>query len=87
MPNIVSSSSSVTNNRIDATLFPSLERQEKELLDSLSAISTDSDGNVSQAELLRMQQLLQQWTLMTEIMSTVVKEAGDSLKSIVQKAS
>ena len=36
--------------------------------------------------MLEVQQQLQQWTMMTQVQSTVVKELGDTLKGVVQKA-
>jgi type III secretion protein F len=42
--------------------------------------------NPTTADLLSMQQQIQQWTLTTQVQSTVVKEIADALKGIVQKA-
>ncbi|MBW7899907.1 MAG: type III secretion protein [Rhodocyclaceae bacterium] len=38
------------------------------------------------ADLLAMQQQVQQWTMTTQIQSTLVKEISDALKSIIQKS-
>ncbi len=38
------------------------------------------------ADLLAMQQQIQQWTMTTQIQSTLVKEIADALKSIIQKS-
>ena len=45
-----------------------------------------SEDNVSTATMLAVQQQLQQWTMMTQVQSTVVKELGDTLKGVIQKA-
>ena len=42
--------------------------------------------NPSTADLLALQQQVQQWTLTTQVQSTVIKEVADALKGIVQKA-
>lgn len=44
------------------------------------------DGNSSSADLLKMQASLQQWTMLIELQSTITKELGDALKSIIQKS-
>ena len=38
------------------------------------------------ADLLNLQVQMQQWSMFTQIQSTVVKELGDALKGVVQKA-
>lgn len=42
--------------------------------------------NPTTADLLSLQQQVQQWTLTTQVQSTVIKEVADALKGIVQKA-
>ena len=41
---------------------------------------------IDTADMLKLQQVMQQWTMMTQVQSTVVKELGDTLKGIIQKA-
>jgi type III secretion protein F len=48
---------------------------------------TNADGSVSQADMLQMQQQIQQWTMLIEIQSTITKQIADSLKGVIQKAS
>lgn len=85
--NSFGSSTDVTFNNINSAIYSSLNAQEAKVQNTLNNVSTDADGNVSQTDLLKLQQELQQWTLMTDLLSTMTKQVGDSLKSIVQKAS
>lgn len=41
----------------------------------------------STLDLLKLQQQMQQWTMFTQIQSTVVKEVADAMKGVIQKAS
>ena len=54
---------------------------------SLDCARTNADGSVSQADMLKMQQQVQQWTMLIEIQSTITKQIADSLKGVIQKAS
>lgn len=47
---------------------------------------TESMDPESTVDLLRMQQMMQEWTMMTQLQSTLVKEIGDALKGIIQKS-
>lgn len=50
-----------------------------------TAITTmSSDGDVG--EMLKIQLTMQGYTTMTELTSSVTKQVGDAIKSIVQKA-
>jgi type III secretion protein F len=33
-----------------------------------------------------MQQMMQEWTMLTQLQSTLVKDIGDALKGIIQKS-
>lgn len=66
------------NNSI-AGVVQSKESELRTLIASLGA-------NPSTADLLALQQQVQQWTLTTQVQSTVIKEVADALKGIVQKA-
>ena len=45
-----------------------------------------NSDNVTSADMLSLQADMQQWTMMTQIQSTVVKELGDTMKGVIQKA-
>jgi len=85
--NGISNSTEINFNNLNSTIYSSLSTQETALRNTLNTISVDSDGNVSQADLLKMQQQLQQWSIMIDLQSTMTKQIGDSLKAVIQKAS
>lgn len=84
--NILSDSSSVTYDSINNTIYAGVRARETQLRDTLSKLQTDADGAVSQADMLRLQQEVTQWTLMIDIQSTMTKQVSDSLKGVIQKA-
>jgi type III secretion protein F len=45
-----------------------------------------SKGDVSSKDLMMFQAELQKWNLMHQMQSTMVKDLGDTLKGIIQKA-
>ena len=72
----------LTFDYINSTVFNVVQNREQALLSQIGALG----NNPTTAELLAMQQQIQQWTMLTQIQSTVVKEVGDALKGIVQKS-
>lgn len=40
----------------------------------------------STSDMLKMQQEIQQWSMFTQIQSTIVKELSDAMKGVIQKA-
>ena len=85
--NGLTGSSGLNFNNVNSTVYESIRTQETNLRQTLSTISTDADGNVSQADMLAMQQQISQWTMMVEVQSTISKSISDSLKSVIQKSS
>ena len=53
---------------------------------NLKTTITNLPTNPSTADLLVIQSQVQQWTLTTDIQSTITKTLGDALKGIIQKA-
>lgn len=82
----ISSRSGLSFNDINNTIYQGLRTQESKLRTTLANIGTNADGSVSQADLLQMQQQVQQWTMMIDIQSTITKQLADALKGIIQKA-
>jgi type III secretion protein F len=72
----------LTFDYINSTVYNVVQNREQALLSQIGALG----NNPTTAELLSMQQQVQQWTMLTQIQSTVVKEVGDALKGIVQKS-
>ena len=80
----MSSISGLTFSSIANALGAASNNLETGLRSRLEGLQNES--NVSTATMLEVQQQLQQWTMMTQVQSTVVKELGDTLKGVVQKA-
>lgn len=76
--------SGMSLSAIGTLLNTASNTMESNLQTNLTALAAKTDP--STADMLVMQQALQQWTLMVQTQSTVVKELGDALKGIVQKA-
>ncbi|KGD93682.1 MULTISPECIES: EscF/YscF/HrpA family type III secretion system needle major subunit [Achromobacter] len=85
--NGLTGSSGLNFNSVNSTIYDSIRTQETNLQATLSSMRTNADGSVSQAELLKMQQQVQQWTMMIDIQSTITKQIADSLKGVIQKSS
>ncbi|ODS93668.1 MAG: hypothetical protein ABS45_01485 [Comamonas sp. SCN 65-56] len=56
--------------------------RESELRGMITGLGPDA----TTLDLLKLQQQMQQWTMFTQIQSTVVKEVGDAMKGVIQKA-
>lgn len=71
----------LTFDSINNTIGQTLEVQQSELENFTSSMDpTDT------ADLLKMQQMMQEWTMLMELQSTLVKDIGDALKGIIQKS-
>jgi type III secretion protein F len=67
---------------INSTIAQVSSRREADLKNTISNLG----DNPTTADLLMMQQQVQQWTMLTQIQSTVVKEVSDAMKGVIQKA-
>lgn len=74
--------SGITFDSINASLSQVRSRREAELQNTISNMGE----NPTTADLLNMQQQIQQWTMFTQIQSTIVKEVADAMKGVIQKA-
>ncbi|KAB0607347.1 EscF/YscF/HrpA family type III secretion system needle major subunit [Castellaniella defragrans] len=83
----LSGSSGLNFNAVNDTIYSGIRTQETKLRQTLSDLSAKGDGNISQTDLLMLQQQTQQWTMMIELQSTITKQISDSLKGIIQKSS
>ena len=54
---------------------------------SLKQLISGLGESPTTADMLNMQQQIQQWSMMVEIQSTITKQIADSLKGVIQKAS
>jgi type III secretion protein F len=85
--NGLTGSSGLNFNSVNNSIYDSIRTQESNLQSTLSSMGNNADGSVSQAEMLQMQQQIQQWTMMIDIQSTITKQIADSLKGVIQKSS
>lgn len=72
---------SVTFDTINNTIGQVLKARQDELATFTSTMNPNSTS-----DLLKMQQMMQEWTMLTQLQSTLVKDIGDALKGIIQKA-
>lgn len=79
---IANTSNNLTFDYLNNSIGNVLQNKENDLRTLIGSLGP----NPTSADLLAMQQQVQQWTLITQIQSTVVKEVADALKGIVQKA-
>lgn len=87
MTSSIAGSAGMNFNALNDTIYSSIRSQETKLRSTISSISTDADGNISQTDLLKLQQQTQQWTIMIELQSTITKQIADSIKGVIQKSS
>lgn len=78
---IANTSNNLTFDYLNNSIGNVLQNKENDLRTLIGSLGP----NPTSADLLAMQQQVQQWTLITQIQSTVVKEVADALKGIVQK--
>ena len=71
----------MTFNAISSTIAQVASTRESSLKTTISEMG----DNPSPGDLLKVQQEVQLWTMFTQIHSTLIKELGDILKSIIQK--
>ncbi|MBW7849336.1 MAG: hypothetical protein H3C38_02425 [Rhodospirillales bacterium] len=72
---------SLTFDSVNNTIGRTLQTRQEEL----RAFTGSMDSN-NTADLLKMQQMMQEWSMLTQLQSTVTKEIGDALKGIIQKS-
>ena len=80
----MASISGLTFNDIASSMGKASASVETSLRNKITSIQNSE--NVTSADMLSLQADMQQWTMMTQIQSTVVKELGDTMKGVIQKA-
>ena len=73
--------SGLTFQSINTTVSNVTRAREAELKQTLSQLEEPTTQ-----DLLQMQQEVQQWSMFTQIQSTIVKEVADAMKGVIQKA-
>lgn len=76
------SNGGITFNSINNSISQVTTRREADLQRTISNLG----DSPTTADLLGLQQQIQQWTMFTQIQSTVVKEVADAMKGVIQKA-
>lgn len=78
----MSNSSDLTIDYIGNTVGKSMQSKETDLKGKIEALGDDPSAQ----DLLMVQQDVGEWTLLTQIQSTLVKEVADAMKGVIQKA-
>lgn len=76
-------SGNVTLTRVSAGMFSSIDRLDDSLVQSVSNMS-ENDEFTAQG-LLKLQKIVNEWTISVEMASSVLKSFGDVMKNILQK--
>lgn len=76
------SSGGLSFTSIGNTLGQITTAREAELQRNIAGL----DASARPEDLLNLQVSMQQWSMFTQLQSTIVKELGDALKGVVQKA-
>jgi type III secretion protein F len=76
------SSSPLSFNSLSTNMISAMQSVESNLQQSLAAAASNPDT----ITMLQVQQQVQQWSLMSSIQSTVIKEVSDAMKAAIQKA-
>ena len=87
MLNGLSTASSLNFNNVNNTIYSAIQTQETQLNQTMQSLASAGDGNVSQAQMLELQQQINQWSMLVQIQSTIIKSIGDSLKGVIQNIS
>ena len=72
----------ITFKSINNSISTVTSRREADLQNTISSLG----DSPSTGELLTLQQQVQQWTMFTQIQSTIVKEVSEAMKGVIQKA-
>lgn len=78
------SSPGINFDTVNRTIAQAVTARETSLRNTITEVG--SQETPSSVDLLIMQQEIQQWSMMIQIQSTVVKELSDSMKGIIQKS-
>jgi type III secretion protein F len=78
----IGTKSGLTFDYINSSVATAVQSRETQLQTQISQLGTQP----STGDLLALQQQIQQWTMMTQIQSTLVKEISDAMKGVIQKA-
>jgi type III secretion protein F len=78
----VGNTSSISTSFVSELGFNTLSTRESALRETLLRAPAEP----TTVDMLTMQQQVQQWSMLVQIVSTIYKEVSDSLKGVVQKS-
>ena len=81
----VSNTGSISTSYVSEMGFNALGVREAALRNTLTQAASANEQPTT-IQMLEMQQQVQQWSMLVQIVSTVYKEVSDSLKGVVQKS-
>jgi hypothetical protein len=83
--NITNVSSSISFSYLNSTVMQAYNGREQDLRTAVLTLQSKG-SDVSNVDLLDLQSKVQQWTLITQLVSTITQEVGNAMKGIVQKS-
>ena len=82
LASLPSTSNSITFTSLNNSISTVTQSAETALQSRIASMG----DNPTTTDLLGLQQQIQQWTMFTQIQSTIVKEVSDAMKGVIQKA-
>jgi type III secretion protein F len=82
LASLASNGNSITFQALNNSVANVTQRAETALQTRIQQMS----DNPTTTDLLSLQQQMQQWSMFTQIQSTLVKEVADAMKGVIQKA-
>lgn len=76
---------SISMTFVNNTVLQAYRNREADLRNSITALQSKG-SEVSNLDLIALQQEVAQWTLFTQIQSSLTKEITDAMKGVIQKA-
>lgn len=82
---MISSQDSISMSFVNSTVLQAYQAREQDLRTSITELQAKG-ADVSNLDLISLQQEIAQWTLFTQIQSSLTKEITDAMKGVIQKA-
>ncbi len=76
---------SISMGFVNNTVLQAYQAREQDLRTSISTLQSKG-SDVSNLDLIGLQQEVAQWTLFTQIQASLTKEITDAMKGVIQKA-
>ncbi len=82
---MINTQSSISIGFINSTVMQAYVGREQALRKSISDLQAKG-GDVSNLDMISLQQSVQEWSLASQVLSTLAKEISDAMKGVIQKA-